>query len=42
VPHLSPLLDAQRALHLVRHHAADWNIDLAKVGIMGFSADDRL
>jgi acetyl esterase/lipase len=30
--------DAQAALRLVRHHAADWNIDPARVGIMGFSA----
>ncbi len=30
--------DAQAALRLVRQHAADWNIDPARVGIMGFSA----
>lgn len=37
-----PLLDAQRAIRLVRHHAADWNIDPQKVGIMGFSAGGHL
>lgn len=41
-PHLSPLLDAQRALRLTRHHAAEWNIDTAKIGIMGFSAGGHL
>jgi acetyl esterase/lipase len=35
---LCPLLDAQRAIRLTRAHAADWGIDPAKVGIMGFSA----
>ena len=30
--------DAQAALRLVRHNAPDWNIDPARVGIMGFSA----
>jgi acetyl esterase/lipase len=30
--------DAQAALRLIRRHAADWNIDPARVGIMGFSA----
>jgi len=42
IPHLTPLLDAQRALRLTRHHAADWNIDPAQVGIMGFSAGGHL
>lgn len=41
-PRLSPLLDAQRALRLARHHAADWNIDPQRVGIMGFSAGGHL
>ncbi|SEM12001.1 Acetyl esterase/lipase [Chitinophaga rupis] len=30
--------DAYRAMRLVRSHAADWNIDTARVGIWGFSA----
>ena len=39
---LSPLLDAQRAIRLTRAHAAEWNLDLDKVGIMGFSAGGHL
>lgn len=41
-PRLSPLLDAQRAMRLVRHHAADWNINPKRIGIMGFSAGGHL
>jgi acetyl esterase/lipase len=41
-PHLTPLLDAKRAMRLVRVHAAGWNIDPARVGIMGFSAGGHL
>jgi acetyl esterase/lipase len=36
--HPLPLLDAQRALRLVRHHASEWCVDPSKVGILGFSA----
>ena len=39
---LVPLLDAQRAIRLTRAHAADWAVDPAKVGIMGFSAGGHL
>lgn len=42
VPHLSPLMDAQRALRMVRHNAAEWNIDPSQIGIMGFSAGGHL
>ncbi len=42
VPHKSPLMDAQRAMRLVRYHAAKWNVDPGKVGIMGFSAGGHL
>lgn len=42
VPHKSPLLDAQRAMRLVRFHAEDWNIHPNKIGIMGFSAGGHL
>jgi len=35
---LVPLLDAQRAIRLVRSRAADWQIDPRRIGIMGFSA----
>lgn len=37
-----PLLDAQRAIRMVRQNAAAWNIDPAKVGVMGFSAGGHL
>jgi acetyl esterase/lipase len=40
--HPVPLLDAQRAIRLVRNRAANWKIDSAKVGIMGFSAGGHL
>jgi len=42
VPHKSPLLDAQRAMRLVRFNAEKWNIDPGKIGIMGFSAGGHL
>jgi len=32
------LEDAQRALSLVRHRAAEWKIDPHKIGVIGFSA----
>lgn len=41
-PHKAPLMDAQRAIRLVRYHAAKWNIDPGKIGIMGFSAGGHL
>ncbi len=42
VPYKSPLMDAQRAMRIVRSHAAEWNIDTYKIGIMGFSAGGHL
>ena len=36
------LQDAQRALGLVRLHAAEWHIDLHRVGVLGFSAGGHL
>lgn len=39
---LCPLLDAQRAIRLTRAHAADWAINPAKIGIIGFSAGGHL
>ena len=42
VPNLSPLMDAKRAIRLVRYNAAQWNIKKEKIGIMGFSAGGHL
>jgi acetyl esterase/lipase len=36
------LQDAQRAMGLVREHAAEWNIDPNKIGVLGFSAGGHL
>ena len=33
-----PVQDAQRAISLVRAHAADWHVDPERIGIVGFSA----
>lgn len=37
-----PMQDAERALGLVRHHAAEWNLDPKRVGLLGFSAGANL
>ncbi len=37
-----PLLDAQRAIRLVRQHAKEWGIDPENIGVMGFSAGGHL
>ncbi len=36
------LQDAQRAMGLVRLHAADWGIDPKRIGVLGFSAGGHL
>src|SRR5438552_3232195 len=41
-PPLGPLLDAQRAVSLVRSRAAEWGIDPKKIGMVGFSAGGHL
>ncbi len=41
-PHLSPLLDAKRAIKIVRANAARWAIKKDQIGIMGFSAGGHL
>ncbi len=41
-PPLGPLIDAQRAVSLVRNKAAEWAIDPAKIGMIGFSAGGHL
>lgn len=42
IPHKSPLMDAQRAIRLVRFNAQNWNVNPDKIGIMGFSAGGHL
>jgi len=37
-----PLLDAQRAIRLVRSHAASMDVDINKIGMIGFSAGGHL
>ncbi len=41
-PHLSPSMDAQRAMRMIRSRASEWNIDPGRIGIMGFSAGGHL
>lgn len=38
----APLLDAQKAMELIRDNADKWNIDPHKIGVMGFSAGGHL
>lgn len=40
--HPYPMLDAQRAIQYVRHHASQWRIDPNRIGILGFSAGGHL
>lgn len=40
--HNVPLIDAQRAIRLVRNMADSWNIKSDKIGIIGFSAGGHL
>jgi acetyl esterase/lipase len=39
---IGALQDAQQAIKVVREHAAEWNIDPTRIGIMGFSAGGHL
>ncbi len=39
---IGPLQDAQQAIKMVRENASNWNLDPAKIGIMGFSAGGHL
>lgn len=36
------LADAQRAMGIIRHRAAEWNVDHSRLGILGFSAGGHL
>jgi acetyl esterase/lipase len=40
--HPVPMMDGQRAIRTVRARAAEWNIDPAGIGVMGFSAGGHL
>jgi hypothetical protein len=40
--HHLPLMDAQRALGLLRSRAQEWKLDPGKIGIIGFSAGGHL
>jgi acetyl esterase/lipase len=40
--HPIPLVDAQRAIRMVRYHASEWNLDQNRIGILGFSAGGHL
>lgn len=41
-PAPGPLLDAQRAVSLMRHRAEAWDIDPKRIGMVGFSAGGHL
>ena len=40
--HPVPMLDVQRAIRTVRARAAEWKVDPARIGVMGFSAGGHL
>jgi acetyl esterase/lipase len=40
--HPCPMLDVQRAIRTVRARAAEWKVDPARIGVMGFSAGGHL
>lgn len=40
--HEIPACDVYQAMRLVKAHAAEWNIDTAQIGVMGFSAGGHL
>lgn len=41
-PWKRPLQDSQRAIRHLRHHAADYGFDPAKIGLLGFSAGGQV
>ncbi|HEY1950265.1 MAG TPA: alpha/beta hydrolase [Bryobacteraceae bacterium] len=42
VRHAAPLQDAERAIGMVRQHAAAWHLDSKRIGVLGFSAGGHL
>ena len=40
--HEVPLMDAMQAMKLIRQNSGRWNIDVNKIGVMGFSAGGHL
>lgn len=42
VRHKSPLLDATRAMKIIRANTSEWKIDKNQIGVMGFSAGGHL
>jgi acetyl esterase/lipase len=42
VRYAAPLQDAQRAMALLRSHAAEWHLDGKRIGVLGFSAGGHL
>jgi acetyl esterase/lipase len=40
--HAPPLLDAERAVGMVRYRAAEWGLDPKRIGVLGFSAGGHL
>ncbi len=38
----NPMVDAERAIRMTRHRAAEWKIDPKRVGLIGFSAGGHL
>lgn len=41
-PYEKPVQDSQRAIGMIRHHAAEWGIDPKRIGLLGFSAGGNL
>jgi len=39
---IGPLQDVQEAMRIIRRNAEEWNIDRAKIGVIGFSAGGHL
>lgn len=39
---IGPIQDAQQGLRLIRLHASQWNLDPARVGVVGYSAGGHL